>query len=440
MKNITCPHCEQIFEIDAAGYADIVKQVRGTEFEKEIHDRLADISEKHTIEVELARKEVSEINAKESLEQEKRIAELEGELKGHANEIELAKREVMEKMSKESADKENQIRRLKNERDSEKMKRELAVKEAISPLEKENLELQGKINSATTERELLEKSLNEKHQADLRAKDLIIRAKEEEIELRKDMKLKLSTKMVGETLEQHCENQFNTLRATAFPNAYFEKDNDVVDGSKGDYIFRESDDDEIEFVSIMFEMKNEGDETKSKKKNEDFLEKLDKDRKAKGCEYAVLVSLLEADNDLYNDGIVDMSHKYDKMYVVRPQFFIPIITLLRNAALKSIEIRNELALIKSQNIEIENFENDLLDFQERFAKNYDLASRQFMEAIKRIDKSIDELQKTKEQLLKSGNNYRLANDKAQDLSVKKLTRNNPTMKAKFDALEENEEQ
>ena len=438
MKNITCPHCEQIFEIDAAGYADIVKQVRGTEFEKEIHDRLADISEKHTIEIELARKEVSENNAKESLEQEKRIAELEGELKGHAIEIELAKREVMEKMSKESADKENQIRRLKNERDSEKMKRELAVKEAISPLEKENLELQGKINSAKTERELLEKSLNEKHQADLRAKDLIIRAKEEEIELRKDMKLKLSTKMVGETLEHHCENQFNTLRATAFPNAYFEKDNDVVDGSKGDYIFRESDDDEIEFVSIMFEMKNEEDATKTKKKNEDFLKELDKDRKAKGCEYAVLVSLLEIDNELYNNGIVDMSHKYPKMYVVRPQFFIPIITVLRNASKNTLGVRKELAVVRSQNMDIENFEAELLDFQDRFSRNYDLASRQFGEAIKRIDNSIDQLNKVKENLLKSGNNYRLANDKAQDLSIKKLTRNNPTMKAKFDDLNREE--
>tara|TARA_A100001037_G_C15006009_1_gene569408 strand:- start:6 stop:1040 length:1035 start_codon:yes stop_codon:yes gene_type:complete len=340
----------------------------------------------------------------------------------------------MEKMSKESADKENQIRRLKNERDSEKMKRELAVKEAISPLEKKNLELEGKINSATTERELLEKSLNEKHQADLRAKDLIIRAKEEEIELRKDMKLKLSTKMVGETLEQHCENQFNTLRATAFPNAYFEKDNDVVDGSKGDYIFRESDDDEIEFVSIMFEMKNEEDATKTKKKNEDFLKELDKDRKAKGCEYAVLVSLLEIDNELYNNGIVDMSHKYPKMYVVRPQFFIPIITVLRNASKNTLGVRKELAVVRSQNMDIENFESELLDFQDRFSRNYDLASRQFSEAIKRIDNSIDQLNKVKENLLKSGNNYRLANDKAQDLSIKKLTKNNPTMKAKFDDL------
>ena len=382
----------------------------------------------------MARKEVAENKAKESLEQEKKIAELEGELKGHATEIELAKREVMEKMSKESADKENQIRRLKNERDSEKMKRELAVKEAISPLEKKNLELEGKINSATTKRELLEKSLNEKHQADLRAKDLIIRAKEEEIELRKDMKLKLSTKMVGETLEQHCENQFNTLRATAFPNAYFEKDNDVVDGSKGDYIFRESDDDEIEFVSIMFEMKNEEDATKTKKKNEDFLKELDKDRKAKGCEYAVLVSLLEIDNELYNNGIVDMSHKYPKMYVVRPQFFIPIITVLRNASKNTLGVRKELAVVRSQNMDIENFESELLDFQDRFSRNYDLASRQFSEAIKRIDNSIDQLNKVKENLLKSGNNYRLANDKAQDLSIKKLTKNNPTMKTKFDDL------
>ena len=253
------------------------------------------------------------------------------------------------------------------------------------------------------------------------------------------MKLKLSTKMVGETLELHCENQFNSLRATAFPNAYFEKDNQVVDGSKGDYVFREADSNDVEFISIMFEMKNENDATKTKKKNEDFLKELDKDRKAKGCEYAVLVSLLETDSDLYNNGIVDMSHKYEKMYVVRPQFFIPIITLLRNAALKSIAIRNELALIKSQNIDIENFEGDLKEFQEKFSRNYDLATRQFTEAIKRIDKSIEELQKTKEQLLKSGNNYRLANDKAQDLSIKKLTRGNPTMKAKFDNLNSGDE-
>ena len=390
--------------MDAAGYASIVNQVRSAEFEAEVASRIADAE------------------------------------KAHAMAIQLAEAKIIEQKDSEFANKDKQIERLKGDLQKKEMEIKIAVSDATNPLQSQLLELQNRVNNADTEKSLMEKTLTEKHQIELKAKDQIIQMKDDEIELRKDMKMKLSTKMLGETLEQHCELQFNKLRSTAFPRAYFEKDNDASKGTKGDYIFKEVDANDVQFISIMFEMKNEGDETKSKKKNEDFLEKLDKDRKAKGCEYAVLVSLLEADNDLYNDGIVDMSHKYDKMYVVRPQFFIPIITLLRNAALKSIEIRNELALIKSQNIEIENFENDLLDFQERFAKNYDLASRQFMEAIKRIDKSIDELQKTKEQLLKSGNNYRLANDKAQDLSVKKLTRNNPTMKAKFDALKENEEQ
>lgn len=404
MSDIECPHCHQKFEMDAAGYASIVNQVRSAEFEAEVASRIADAE------------------------------------KAHAMAIQLAEAKIIEQKDSEFANKDKQIERLKGDLQKKEMEIKIAVSEATNPLQNQLLELQNRVNNADTEKSLMEKTLTEKHQIELKAKDQIIQMKDDEIELRKDMKMKLSTKMLGETLEQHCELQFNKLRSTAFPRAYFEKDNDASKGTKGDYIFKEADANDVQFISIMFEMKNEGDETKSKKKNEDFLEKLDKDRKAKGCEYAVLVSLLEADNDLYNDGIVDMSHKYDKMYVVRPQFFIPIITLLRNAALKSIEIRNELALIKSQNIEIENFENDLLDFQERFAKNYDLASRQFMEAIKRIDKSIDELQKTKEQLLKSGNNYRLANDKAQDLSVKKLTRNNPTMKAKFDALKENEEQ
>ena len=404
MSDIECPHCHQKFEMDAAGYASIVNQVRSAEFEAEVASRIADAE------------------------------------KAHAMAIQLAEAKIIEQKDSEFANKDKQIERLKGDLQKKDMEIKIAVSDATNPLQNQLLELQNRVNNADTEKSLMEKTLTEKHQIELKAKDQIIQMKDDEIELRKDMKMKLSTKMLGETLEQHCELQFNKLRSTAFPRAYFEKDNDASKGTKGDYIFKEADANDVQFISIMFEMKNEGDETKSKKKNEDFLEKLDKDRKAKGCEYAVLVSLLEADNDLYNDGIVDMSHKYDKMYVVRPQFFIPIITLLRNAALKSIEIRNELALIKSQNIEIENFENDLLDFQERFAKNYDLASRQFMEAIKRIDKSIDELQKTKEQLLKSGNNYRLANDKAQDLSVKKLTRNNPTMKAKFDALKENEEQ
>ena len=291
------------------------------------------------MEIVLAKKEASEKSAKDSVANERKITELQGQIKAHATEIELAKREILDQKAKESEDKDKQIRRLKNELEAAGLKSELAVKEAISPLEKEVMELQGKVDSAETERELLEKSLAERHQAEMMSKDAIIRAKDEEIELRKDFKLKLSTKMVGETLEQHCETQFNSLRATAFPNAYFEKDNDVVDGSKGDYVFRESDDGGVEFVSIMFEMKNEADATKTKKKNEDFLKELDKDRRAKGCEYAVLVSLLEADNELYNNGIVDMSHKYPKMYVVRPQFFIPIITVLRNASRNTLTVR-----------------------------------------------------------------------------------------------------
>jgi hypothetical protein len=472
MNDITCPHCEQKFEIDAAGYADIVKQVRGAEFESEIHDRLKEAEEKHLIQIklakkevleeqnaesagkekritqleneirnhgtqiELAKREVAEQKALESVEKEKRITQLENEIRNHGTQIELAKREVMEEQSKESTDREKQIQRLKNELGAEKMKMELAINGAVGPLEKKVMRLENKVESAETEKQLLEKSLKEVHDSELKSKDDIIRLKDEEIEFRKDMKLKLSTKMIGETLEQHCENQFNTLRATAFPNAYFEKDNDIATGSKGDYVFRESDGNGVEFISIMFEMKNEGDATKTKKKNEDFLKELDKDRRAKGCEYAILVSLLEVDNDLYNNGIVDVSYRYPKMYVVRPQFFIPMITLLRNAAMNNLHVRNELAVIKSQNIDIENFEDELTDFQERFSRNYDLATRQFSDTIKRIDNSIAQLNKAKESLLKSGNNYRLANDKAQDLSIKKLTRGNPTMKAKFDDLEE----
>ena len=406
MNSIECPHCKQNFELEGAGYASIVQQVRSAEFEADLQRRLA---ERDAV---------------------------------HVKEVELAKSVVSQEKDKEFADKNQQIQRLKTElkaaQDAKDMAVKLAVAEAKSPLETAINELKNEVGKADMERQLLEKTLSEKHQGELAVKDKIIQMKDDEIELRKDMKMKLSTKMLGETLEQHCELEFNKLRPTAFPHAYFEKDNDASEGTKGDYIFREAGANDVEFISIMFEMKNEGETTKSKKKNEDFLEKLDKDRRAKGCEYAVLVSMLEPDNELYN-GIADMSHRYEKMYVVRPQFFIPIITLLRNAAQKSLAVRNELALIKSQNIDIEHFEEDLMDFQKKFSRNYDLASKQFMEAIKRIDKSIDELQKTKEQLLKSENNYRLANDKAQDLSVKKLTRNNPTMRAKFEALDEDED-
>lgn len=396
MSQVTCPHCNQVFEMDAAGYADIVKQIRGVEFESELHDRLKQNSETHQLEIKLAKREVSDVK------------------------------------TKEFADKEKQILRLKNELDAAEMKTKLTVNDAISPLEKKILGLESQVGSAETQKELLEKSLKEAHRIELKTKDEVIKFKDEEIALRKDMKLKLSTKMVGETLEQHCENQFETLRATAFPNAYFEKDNAVVEGSKGDYIYQELDENGVEIISIMFEMKNENDTTKTKQKNDDFLKELDKDRKAKKCEYAVLVSLLEIENNLYNNGIVDKSHKYQKMYVVRPQCFIPIITVLRNAAFKSLQVKNELAVIKSQNIEVENFENELLDFQDGFSRNYELATRQYLEAIKRIDNSIEQLNKVKDELLKSGNNYRLANDKAQDLSIKKLTKNNDTMKAKFD--------
>lgn len=284
------------------------------------------------------------------------------------------------------------------------------------------------------EKQLLEKSLIEKYSNDLKSKDDIIKMKDEEITLRKDMKLKLSTKMIGETLEQHCEDEFNKLRATAFPKAYFEKDNDARSGSKGDFIYRENDDAGNEIISIMFEMKNEGDETATKKRNEDFFRELDKDRNEKKCEYAVLVSLLEIESEYYNTGIVDVSHKYPKMYVIRPQFFIPIITLLRNAALNSMKYKSELALVKAQNIDVTNFENEINEFKEGFAKNYDLASRKFKTAIEEIEKTIDHLQKTKDALLSSENNLRLANNKAEELTIKKLTKGNLTMMEKFNAI------
>ena len=417
--------------MDASGYTEIVNQIKSEEFEKELNKRLKEADSNHQMKLQLAENNIA-------TEKDKEISSLKNQIGNHAREIEFAKNEALANAQEELFAKDKQIERLKNERKAAEDNTELAVTKATGPLEKDILELKNKLISSDTEKELEIKQLEQTNLLKLSAKDELIRLKDEEIERVKDMKLKLSTKMVGETLELHCENQFNTLRATAFPNAYFEKDNDVIEGSKGDYVFREADANDVEFISIMFEMKNENDATKTKKKNEDFLKELDKDRKAKGCEYAVLVSLLETDNELYNNGIVDMSHRYEKMYVVRPQFFIPIITLLRNAALKSIAIRNELALIKSQNIDIENFEESLQDFQGKFGRNYDLATKQFMEAIKRIDKSIEELQKTKEQLLKSGNNYRLANDKLQDLSIKKLTRGNPTMKAKFDELNSDE--
>ena len=462
MKNITCPHCDQVFEIDASGYAEIVEQIKGEEFERELHSRLKDAADKHRIQAELDKKEVlgekekkiSELEHKISnhereieiatkavlVEKEKQISKLEHKISNHERDIEFAKKEVKEELSEESANKDHQIQRLKNEIDASGTNTELAITKATSSLEKEILNLENQIGSADTEKDLMEKSLNESFNTRLEAKDEIIRIKDEEIDRVKDMKVKMSVKEIGENLEKWCENQFNALRATAFPNAYFEKDNtsvkedDEEKGTKGDYIFREADSNGTEFASIMFEMKDKMDETKGKT-NESHLKKLDKDRRKKNCEYAVLVSMLEMDNDLYNRGIVAI-YEYEKMFVVRPQFFIPIISLIRNEARKSLQLRNELAIIKSQNVDIENFENDLLNFQDGFGKNYSTAKKYYEMAIKDIDATIIKLEKIKKSLTTSGNQLRLANDKTQDLTIKKLTRKNPTMKAKFAQLGE----
>ncbi|MBP9068549.1 MAG: DUF2130 domain-containing protein [Bacteroidia bacterium] len=403
MNEIKCPKCKEVFKVDEAGFADILKQVRDHKFEEELRNRL-----------DLANKE------KESA-------------------IKLVEANLKNSQQTELTNKDKEIMQLKAKLENGAIEKKLSVTEAVLKIEKERDDLANNIKLKETEKQLLEKSLIEKYSADIKAKDDIIKMKDEEIALRKDMKLKLSTKMVGETLEQHCEIEFNKLRATAFQKAYFEKDNDSKSGSKGDYIYKETDELGNEIISIMFEMKNEGDETATKKKNEDFLKELDKDRTEKKCEYAVLVTLLEADNELYNTGIVDVSHKYEKMYVVRPQFFITIITLLRNAAMNSMKAKAELAIVKSQNIDITNFEENIAEFKLGFAKNYELASRQFKTAIEEIDKTMDHLQKTKDSLLASVNNLRLANNKAEDLTIKKLTRGNPTMTAKFDELKKKPE-
>ena len=349
------------------------------------------------------------------------IQELKGQLQAADA---LAKAELANALLKTAAGKESEIQSLKAQLDAKETAQKLAINEALSAVEKERDALKGDLDRASLEKQLAANALKEKYETQIKDRD-------DAIERLRDMKARLSTKMVGETLEQHCETEFNRLRATAFQNAYFEKDNDAKNGSKGDYIFRDMDDAGTEIVSIMFEMKNENDATATKKKNEEFLKELDKDRIEKGCEYAVLVSMLEPDSELYNTGIVDVSHRYAKMYVVRPQFFIPIITLLRNAAKNSLQYKTELAVVKAQNIDITNFEGKLDAFKQGFARNYELASNSFADAIKAIDKSMADLQKTKDALLNSDRNLRLANDKAQDVTIKKLTRGNPTMAAKF---------
>lgn len=538
MNEIKCPHCGKVFQVDERGFADILRQVRTAEFDKEIAQREGMLQEQNAQAVKLAVAKAQQDAQAKTAQRDARIAELETRLAAekrereqaekssqleHANELEaaLAKKQaeiiqlqadvkklsadhdaqnriakaeherllsdataqrdaeiaalrqqlssqesafkqqlesqVQQYSQKIAADKAESARvaaeesaklqqtivaqkqRLESQTQQFRAEKELAVSEARAVAERQRDELAAQVKLQEARAAQEQAALREKMTNELAAKDELIKYKDEEIARVKEMKARLSTKMVGESLERHCETEFNKIRATAFPHAYFEKDNDVVDGTKGDFVFRETDPATgEEVVSIMFEMKNENDETRTKHKNEDFFAKLDSDRKKKGCEYAVLCTMLEPENELYNEGIVDVSYRYEKMYVIRPQFFIPIISILRNAALSALQYKTELAEVRNQNIDITNFENSMEDFKTKFARNYDLASRKFQTAIDEIDKTIDHLQKTKEALLGSERNLRLANDKAQDLTIKKLTRKNPTMKAKFAALKEGE--
>ena len=460
MQKITCPHCGKAFEIDEAGYADILKQVRDSEFEQQLHDRLELAEQDKQNAIELAKTKAASELQRAAAAKDAEIQELKGKLDAgdiarklavsealsavekerdalanklqqashdKLSEAQLAEARLVNELQKAASTKDSQIQDLKAKLDAIALAQKLAISEAVNDVEKERDALKNGLERSELEKQLATNALKEKYETQIKDRD-------DAIERLRDMKARLSTKMVGETLEQHCETEFNRLRATAFPKAYFEKDNDAKSGSKGDYIFRDMDDARTEIVSIMFEMKNENDGTATKKKNEEFLKELDKDRTEKGCEYAVLISLLEPDSELYNTGIVDVSHRYPKMYVVRPQFFIPIITLLRNAAVNSLQYKSELALVKAQNIDITKFETELDSFKSGFARNFDLASKRFQTAIDEIDKSIDHLKKTKEALEGADRNLRLANDKAQDVTIKKLTRGNPTMAAKFSEL------
>ena len=431
MNEIICPHCHKAFKVDEAGYADILKQVRDHQFEEELQNRLSLAEKDKQSAIQIAEAKVREALQEQLAQKETALIQLKSE-----KEAELAHKLAQKEteVANLKAEKTNELTQLKAQLDNAEVAKKLAITEAVQKIEKERDNLLNEVKTKELEKQNLESTLVQEYTAKLQNKEEIIKYKEEEIARVKDMKAKLSTKMIGETLEQHCETEFNKLRATAFQNAYFEKDNDARSGSKGDFIYKETDEAGNEIISIMFEMKNEGDETATKKKNEDFFKELDKDRNEKKCEYAVLVTMLEAESEYYNTGIVDVSHKYPKMYVVRPQFFIPIITLLRNAAMNSLKYKAELALVRNQNIDITNFEEKINQFKEGFARNYDLASRKFQTAIDEIDKTIIHLQKTKEALLSSDNNLRLANQKAEDLTIKKLTHGNPTMKAKFDEL------
>lgn len=452
MQEIKCPNCGEVFQVDESGYAQIAQQVRDKEFEKELSRREKELDAKRENELTIARMEQEKSHQAELTKKDQKLAEkdrlieqLQAQLASSETEKRLAVTEAVQTKEKESdaavnqreqqlIEKEQEIARLKAQLDKADTEKKLAVTEALQAKDKEladrNTEitdLKGKLISKETENELKERSLKEQYEEKLKMK-------EEQLEYYRDFKARQSTKMIGESLEQHCLAQFNSIRMTAFPNAYFEKDNDARTGSKGDFIFRESDESGTEFISIMFEMKNEADGTATKHKNEDFFRELDKDRREKGCEYAVLVSMLEIDSELYNNGIVDVSYRYEKMYVIRPQFFIPIITLLRNAALNSLKYQRELQIVKNQQLDILHFEENMNTFKEGFARNFELASRRFHEAIEDIDKTIKALEKTKADLLSSDRNLRLANDKAQDLSIKKLTKNAPSVKAMFEEL------
>lgn len=460
MHEIICPHCDKAFKIDEAGYTDILKQVRDSDFDKQLHDRLelAEQDKRNAVELVQAQiyselhkttsakdNEIQQLKARlESGEMAQKLAvkdalssvekerdtllyKLDNAQRDQEISSKLAEAKLASELQKAASTKDSEIQRLKASLDAGEMKQRLAITEAVNSVEKEREELKNGLARVGLEKQLAETALKDKYETQLKDRD-------DAIERLKDMKVKLSTKMIGETLEQHCATEFDRIRATAFPHAYFEKDNDARGGSKGDFIFRDLDDTGTEIVSIMFEMKNENDDTATKKRNEEFLKELDKDRIAKGCEYAVLVSLLEPESELYNTGIIDVSHRFPKMYVVRPQFFIPIITLLRNAAMNSLKYKTELAVVKAQNVDITNFETQLDDFKTTFGRNWRLASDGFEEAVKRIDEAIKDLEKTKEALHKSANNLRLANDKAEDLTVKRITRGNPTMSAKFAEL------
>ncbi|MDK4650145.1 DUF2130 domain-containing protein [Kingella kingae] len=435
MHEIKCPHCHTAFTINEASYADILNQVRTQEFQAEIHERLVQHQAQAKSELALQQAQAQTQFEQTLAQKNAEIAQLNSQLASHEKDRQLTVAEVSGSLKADLATREREIEQLRAQNaalvERMNLERDLAISQALAAKEREVLDLETQLKLSESKNESEQRALQDKFQ-------MVLKIKDEEIAAYRDFKAKQSTKMVGESLELHCENEFNRVRAMAFPQAQFGKDNDASSGSKGDYIFRETDGQGSEIVSIMFEMKNENDGTATKKKNVDFLKELDKDRREKGCEYAVLVSLLEGNNDLYNDGIVDVSYLFPKMYVVRPQFFLPMISLLRNSGLNALKYKQEVATMRAQNIDITNFESELDDFREKFGRNYRLASEKFQSAIKHIDETIKHLEKTKADLLGAENNLRLANDKAEDLTVKKLTRKNPTMKAKFDALKDGE--